>query len=173
MDRDKLYEILDIESPDEFEYYENLSALLEADEMIDSDLILALLKEIELEKLADMLESYFDEWNKVIPDELAELYVTIDTVKLSIMGNFNEYMTDEDYSSLAQAIYDFRRWYVLEDHVHDEESGIELNVRDARYNLSASRFTGDECNYNFDDAYQYVGDSYSVKISDIIEAEYN
>ena len=32
MDRDKLYEILDIESPDEFEYYENLSALLEADE---------------------------------------------------------------------------------------------------------------------------------------------
>lgn len=92
MDRDKLYEILDIESPDEFEYYENLSALLEADEMIDSDLILALLKEIELEKLADMLESYFDEWNKVIPDELAELYVTIDTVKLSIMGNFNEYM---------------------------------------------------------------------------------
>ena len=62
MDRDKLYEILDIESPDEFEYYENLSALLEADEMIDSDLILALLKEIELEKLADMLESYFDEW---------------------------------------------------------------------------------------------------------------
>ena len=81
--------------------------------MIDSDLILALLKEIELEKLADMLESYFDEWNKVIPDELAELYVTIDTAKLSIMGNFNEYMTDEDYSSLAQAIYDFRRWYVL------------------------------------------------------------
>lgn len=57
--------------------------------------------------------------------------------------------------------------------MHDEESGIELNVRDARYNLSASRFTGDECNYNFDDAYQYVGDSYSVKISDIIEAEYN
>ena len=57
--------------------------------------------------------------------------------------------------------------------MHDEESGIELNVRDARYNLSASRFTGDECNYNFDDAYQYVGDSYSVKVSDIIEAEYN
>ena len=90
MDRDKLYEILDIESPDEFEYYENLSALLEADEMIDSGLILALLKEIELEKLADMLESYFDEWNKVIPDELAELYVTINTAKLSIMGNFKD-----------------------------------------------------------------------------------
>ena len=46
-------------------------------------------------------------------------------------------------------------------------------MRDARYNISASRYTGETCNYSFDDAYEYTGDSYSVRLSDIIGAEYN
>ena len=136
MNRDELYQILDIVAPEEFEYYENLAALLEADEVIDVQLILELVKELDMESLADMFDSYFEEWNKSIPDELAEFYVTVDTAKRSIMGNFNDGMTDEDYSNLA-------------------------------------RYTGETCNYSFDDAYEYTGDSYSVRLSDIIGAEYN
>ena len=173
MNKDELYQILDIVAPEEFEYYENLAALLEADELIDVKLILELIKELDMESLADMFDSYFEEWNKSIPDELAELYVTVDTAKRSIMGNFNDDMTDEDYSSLANAIYDFRRWYVTTPHVVDNDTGEEINVRDARYNLSASRYTGEICNYNFNEAYKYEGDSYSMRLSDIIEAEYN
>ena len=173
MNRDELYQILDIVAPEEFEYYENLAALLEADELIDVQLILELIKELDTESLADMFDSYFEEWNKSIPDELAEFYVTVDTAKRSIMGNFNDGMTDEDYSNLASAIYDFRRWYVITPHVIDNDTGEEINVRDARYNISASRYTGETCNYSFDDAYEYTGDSYSVRLSDIIGAEYN
>ena len=86
MNRDELYQILDIVAPEEFEYYENLAALLEADELIDTELILELVKELDMESLADMFDSYFEEWNKSIPDELAEFYVTVDTAKRSIMG---------------------------------------------------------------------------------------
>nr|WP_314630096.1 hypothetical protein [uncultured Mogibacterium sp.] len=173
MNKDELYQILDIVAPEEFEYYENLAALLEADEIIDAKLILELIKKLDIESLVDMFDSYFEEWNKSIPDDLAELYVTVDTAKRSIMGHFNEEMTDEDYSSLANAIYDFRRWYVTTPHVVDNDTGEEINVRDARYNLSASRYTGEICNYNFNEAYKYEGDSYSMRLSDIIEAEYN
>ena len=173
MNKDELYQILDIVAPEEFEYYENLAALLEADEIIDAKLILELIKKLDIESLLDMFDSYFEEWNKSIPDDLAELYVTVDTAKRSIMGHFNEEMTDEDYSSLANAIYDFRRWYVTTPHVVDNDTGEEINVRDARYNLSASRYTGEICNYNFNEAYKYEGDSYSMRLSDIIEAEYN
>ena len=173
MNKDELYQILDIVAPEEFEYYENLAALLEADEIIDAKLILELIKKLNIESLVDMFDSYFEEWNKSIPDDLAELYVTVDTAKRSIMGHFNEEMTDEDYSSLANAIYDFRRWYVTTPHVVDNDTGEEINVRDARYNLSASRYTGEICNYNFNEAYKYEGDSYSMRLSDIIEAEYN
>lgn len=173
MNKDELYQILDIVAPEEFEYYENLAALLEADEIIDAKLILELIKKLDIESLVDMFDSYFEEWNKSIPDDLAELYVTVDTAKRSIMGHFNEDMTDEDYSSLANAIYDFRRWYVITPHVVDNDTGEEINVRDARYNLSASRYTGEICNYNFNEAYKYEGDSYSMRLSDIIESEYN
>ena len=34
MDRERLYEILDIEEPAEFDYFENIAALLECDENI-------------------------------------------------------------------------------------------------------------------------------------------
>ena len=173
MNKDELYQILDIVAPEEFEYYENLAALLEADEIIDAKFILELIKKPDIESLVDMFDSYFEEWNKSIPDDLAELYVTVDTAKRSIMGHFNEDMTDEDYSSLANAIYDFRRWYVITPHVVDNDTGEEINVRDARYNLSASRYTGEICNYNFNEAYKYEGDSYSMRLSDIIESEYN
>ena len=64
MNRDELYQILDIVAPEEFEYYENLAALLEADEVIDVQLILELVKELDMESLADMFDSYFEEWNK-------------------------------------------------------------------------------------------------------------
>ena len=57
MNRDELYQILDIVAPEEFEYYENLAALLEADEVIDVQLILELVKELDMESLADMFET--------------------------------------------------------------------------------------------------------------------
>ena len=37
MDRDLLYQMLDIESPSDFQYFENLSDLLECDEYIEYD----------------------------------------------------------------------------------------------------------------------------------------
>lgn len=173
MNRDKLHEILDIEAPEEFEYYENLAALLEADEHIEVSLIDELLRKIKLDDLQDMFESYFEEFTKVIPDELAEFYVTVETAKKCILSGFNENKKDDDYAFLAQSIYDFRNWYVLKTHVRDLDSEIELNVRDARYNLSASRFTGDKCNYDFDGAYEYETEGYSVLVSDMIDAQFS
>lgn len=35
MDRDELYELLDIEAPSDFEYFENLAALIECEEHIE------------------------------------------------------------------------------------------------------------------------------------------
>ena len=43
MDKDRLYELLDIEEPEDFQYFENIAALLEADEEIDYDALYALL----------------------------------------------------------------------------------------------------------------------------------
>ena len=43
MDKVRFYRVLDIESPEEFQYYENLASLLEEDEFIEENLIKDLL----------------------------------------------------------------------------------------------------------------------------------
>ena len=45
MDKVRFYRVLDIESPEEFQYYENLASLLEEDEFIEENLIKDLLKD--------------------------------------------------------------------------------------------------------------------------------
>ena len=53
MDKVRFYRLLDIDSADEFKYYENLSALLEEDEYIEENLIKDLISHADREKLAE------------------------------------------------------------------------------------------------------------------------
>ena len=48
MDRERLYEILDIEEPAEFDYFENIAALLECDENIGYEELYGLLQEVSM-----------------------------------------------------------------------------------------------------------------------------
>ena len=86
MDKVRFYRVLDIESPEEFQYYENLASLLEEDEFIEENLIKDLLKDIDTEKLAEHFESYFDGFLDHIPDSETEMYVTIESIKRAFDG---------------------------------------------------------------------------------------
>lgn len=170
MDKRELYEILDIDKPDDFEYYENLADLFEADDTIDNALIEELLAEVDMETFAELQDSYFDEFLKMIPDSETDFYVTVDTIKRSIAGLMNDNMDDEEIRELANAITGFRDWYVHKMLVFDLDTGAELSVRDAVFNINGSGFTGDKCNYDFRSALDYDADSYEVKVRDIIDA---
>ena len=52
MDKDKLYQMLDIEEPEDFQYFENIASLLECDEEIRYDDLYALLKDVDKDQLA-------------------------------------------------------------------------------------------------------------------------
>lgn len=171
MDKRELYEILDIEKPEEFDYYENLADLFEADDTIDKTLIEEFLTEINMETFAELLDSYFDEFLKMIPDSETDFYVTVDMIKRSLAGLISEHMASEDVSVLADAIFGFREWYVHRMLVFDLNTGDELSVRDAIFNIKGSGFTGEKCNYDFRSALDYDADVYEVKIKDIIGAD--
>ena len=52
MDKTGLYRKLDIDTIDEFRYYENLAALLEEDDYIEENLIRDLIREVDKSVLA-------------------------------------------------------------------------------------------------------------------------
>lgn len=170
MNQAKLYEILDIDKPEEFIYYENVAALYEEDSLIEFDLLFDLLKEIDMSVLIESSDSYFEEFLRNIPEEESELCLVVESIKRELVGSMREDMTNEELSSLAEDINKFRKWYALDNLVYDKLHQVEVSVRDARFDIVAAKLLGDEYSFDFEKALQYDLKGYDVKVGDLINA---
>ena len=56
-----LLEMLDIEDGSQFEYFECMSDLVEAEDEIDADVMYQLFKEVDMKTMAGLLDTYFDD----------------------------------------------------------------------------------------------------------------
>lgn len=171
MDKTTFYNKLNIDNASEFEYFENLAALLEEDDYIESNLIKDLLKDVDMGFLADTTNNYFEEFLKAIPDEETSLYITVESIMRALCGMMTADMTSDEISNLADEIVRFRKWYVQDTLVFDKLKGIEVSVRDARYDIQAAKLLGEKTDYDFRTSYDYEVEGYDVRISDIIDTE--
>lgn len=168
MDKTILFKKLDIESFDDFKFYENLSSLLEEDDFIEENLIRDLINGVDKNILADHMDYYFENFLEHLPDDETELYIIVESIKRMMSGLISEDMTAEDINALAEEISRFRKWYVHDLNVFDKKTGTELSLRDARYNVVAAKLLGDTFDYDFRTALDYSVDGYDVRITDII-----
>lgn len=168
MEREKLLEKLDIDSPEDFRYYENLESLLEEDEHVEEDLIKEVLAASDKDHLAEHVGNFFDSFMSNMPDEETEIHIIIDTFKGNITSVIDRDMTDEDMNNLASEIYRFRKWYVMDNNATDEQNGEEISVRDARYEIMAAGFLGEEKTIDFGRALTNGPDAVKHKIKDLI-----
>ena len=164
MDKTGLYRKLDIDTIDEFRYYENLAALLEEDDYIEENLIRDLIREVDKSVLAEHMDSFYEQFLNNLPDDETEMYITVDSIGRAMTGMIAEDMTDEDITALADEIARFRKWYVHDLNVYDRIRGEELSVRDARYNILAAGFLGEKYDYDFRTALDYSVEGYNVRI---------
>ena len=164
MDKTGLYRKLDIDTIDEFRYYENLAALLEEDDYIEENLIRDLIREVDKSVLAEHMDSFYEQFLNNLPDDETEMYITVDSIGRAMTGMIAEDMTDEDITALADEIARFRKWYVHDLNVYDRIKCEELSVRDARYNILAAGFLGEKYDYDFRTALDYSVEGYDVRI---------
>ena len=143
MDKVRFYRILDIDSADEFKYYENLSALLEEEEYIEENLIKDLIRNADREKLAEHMNSYFDGFLDHLPDNETDLYVLVESMGRVFDGLIMDEMGDADIDALASEISKFRKWYVHDLNAFNKLTGEESSVRDARFDIAAAKLLGD------------------------------
>ena len=169
MDKTRLYHILDIESPEEFQYYENLAALLEEDEFIEENLIKDLVKDVDKERLAESMNSYFEEFLRHVPEDENELYMTVESIMRVFDGMIFEDMGEHEINELAAEITKFRKWYVHDLNAFNRLNAEECNIRDARYDIVAAGLLGDDFDYDFRTALDYELEGFSVRVADIID----
>lgn len=174
MDRERLYEILDIEEPAEFDYFENMAALLECEENIEYDELYGLLHEVDKENLAMLIDNYFEEISDFMPEDDADFYLKIDQIRRSLVGLAKGSDDENVLGGLTEELDRFRRWYSAESEVlcKDIETGKEevYSLRDALALSRLEKLDGDKYSYDFDRCRDYDLDDYVMSFADMIAA---
>lgn len=180
MNYDELLELLDIENPDEFQYFEHFADLMECDQPVSYDALFELISQADKVTLAELIENYFDEIADALPDNGTEAYTFLNSVSLSLRGLLKPIADDDDneYShkqliTFVEELERFRTWYTIGSNVEctRKKDGITKDVTflEAVVLARMEKLNEEEYSYGFDDGLDYQLDEYVVSFGDIIE----
>jgi len=171
MNFEELLAYLDLEEPSQFEYFENLADLVEADEEIAPEAVYTLLAGVDMEVFGELITHYFEEMQEAIPDDATELYVLLETVRMAFTGMAAQLEEERDMVVLADEFDRFRNWFSFGSKVlvreTDQEGAHErtVSVRDA---LALSRLEKMGCgkfSYSFDEATGFEMNRYTMSFA--------
>ena len=174
MRKDEFYELLDIDYPADFQYFENLAAFLECDEELDYDDVAELFAEVDKDTLAQLVDNYFEELTDFVPGSETGVYGILDNVRRALMGMARNCEDETMETKLADELERFRRWYSMDSKVYLTNLGTmdeqEYTLRDALVNARIEKLDGDKFQYDFSECENYVLDEYIVSFGDMIAA---
>ena len=164
----------DIESENDFIYFEQFSAIMESELEIDYDVFLELIMIPEREDLAVMTESFFEDLIKGVPDNDIELYSQIQGCK-DVLTELAGLEHGRSMGFFAHELFRFKEWFTGSRTVKcSPENGGEsllLTPCDAMMLYREEKLSGNKYYYDFSDD-SYTGpDSYTLEILSEINYE--
>ena len=179
--KEELYRLLDIEHPSEFEYFEDLAALLECEAELEENVLFELVSGMDRNNLAVLISNYFEEVTDYLPGDAAELYGILEKIKFALMGMARSCtgdegeLTDENVLiNLVDELDRFRKWYSAESKVYCTSFGSgEEEILSLRHALVMSRteqILGEKNEYDFYDCMEYPLEEYVVAFGDLVQA---
>jgi hypothetical protein len=176
MDFDELLELLEIESSDEFGYFEHFAALIECDEEIPYDLFYRVLADAESDTLIDLTENYFEDILQGMPDDAIDIYTLICTIKQALIGLAKSSSTREERIAYTDELYKFRNWFIFDSIVHlrrlSDNSKRDVSVSEALSLYRLEKLNEDQYRYDFSDCLDYEIDEYAISIDAALDEEY-
>ena len=173
MKTDELLELLDIESPDEFEYFEHLAELLECPEEISHEAFCEILQDVEQKTLTELLETYFEDLLVGIPDEATDFYTLILNIRQSLLGLSLSAAGSDQRRFFADELFRFRLWYVFDSAVYCKSkiagSASSFPVIEALALYRLEKLGEQAHEYDFSEALSYPLDEYSVSFPYSVE----
>lgn len=166
MDIEKILDLLEIDSPDEFEYFEHFAELMECDEYITFEDFYGILREVDSNTLNELIESYFDDIFKGIPDEAIDFYTLLSTIRQCLMGLCTSGISYDQRQLLVEELYRFRTWYVLDSVVCCKSLADfitkELPIVEALALYRLEKLGEEKYEYDFSDCLDYPLEEYII-----------
>lgn len=176
MDYDELLDLLEVDSPDEFGYFEHFASLIECDEEIPYALFYKFLADADLETLIDLTDNYFEDILQGIPEDGIEIYTLLETIRQALIGLLKNSGSHEDRVAYADELYKFRNWYIFDGIVHikrlSDNRKKDVTISEALSLCRMEKFSEDQYRYDFSDCLDYEIDEYSISIDAKLDEEY-
>ena len=123
----ELLDLIGIDEPDEFEYFENFADIVESDEEIPEETLAELFGGTDPETVSEIIEQYFDDIMNAVSTDHPDIYALLDTIKnvliALILADDDE---DESIDLFAEELSKFHTWYSFESAVDVTEMGEDL-----------------------------------------------
>lgn len=167
MTLEETMKLLDIESESDFMYFDQFAALMEIEIPIDYDMFAELLLMMESDHLKNILQSFFEDMIKGIPDDNTDLYAAVQTVKdtlisLAALGQ------GRSFGFFADELYKFRQWYLMPGIVSCrlEDGGKERFAApcEALMLFREEKLSGAKYIYDFSSAMPELPDEYALDL---------
>ena len=112
MTEKELYGLLEIDSPEDVEYFEQLADLLECDEEIPEDLFRHALSAIRAENAGEFAENYLAELTNAIPEGIAaeDLSEALEAMQQRLMLLAEDLDEGENRADFLTELYKLRNW---------------------------------------------------------------
>ncbi len=169
MDLNELFEIVDIESTEDFKYFDNFAALMESDDYIPAEVMYELFAEVDTDVLSELTDNYFEDIMEGVPEEEAELFTLLDNIKRVLKGYAEN--TDDERSIVlfTDEVSRFRNWYNFDTDVEcqsrNDGSTRTVPVREALVLYRIEKLRADEYMYDFSECLDYPLDEYVVSFT--------
>ena len=175
MDLRELLEMLEIDEPREFEYFENMADLMESDEPVPVETLYQLFSETEPAIVAELIVSYFDDLLEAVPDDATETYLLLDSIKRALSGLAGNLDEEGNLTRFAEEFQRFRAFYNTDSEVicKSQADGEEktLPLRDALTLARLEKLEEEEYQYDFADCLRYELDEYVMGFAELAGTE--
>ena len=172
MNREELYQLLDIDDPAEFQYFENLADFLECEEELDYDDVAELFHQVDKDVLAQLVGDYFEEITDFVPDNETELFSIFENVRRALVGMCRNREDETVEAKLVDELERFRRWYSMENNAFYTELATmaeeNVSLRDALVASRMENIGGTKYQYDFSECMNYPLDDYMVSLGDMV-----
>lgn len=176
MEYEELLDLLEMESPEDFEYFDHLAGLMELEEEVDYDGFFRVLSQVTKETMLELLRNYFTDITEHMPDSTVELHTLMDEIRRCLTGLARQMDSQEGRRAFIDELYRFRNWYALEGEVvvknltSGERSRVSVSEALATSRMEA--LGSDDYDYDFEDCLNYEPEEYSMTINEAMSAAY-
>ncbi len=153
MTKAELYDLLELDTPADFQYFEQFAELLETNQEVTEDQFMDVLSMVDAETMSELVENYFNELSAHLPDESQDLYGLVDSIqqRLKLLA---EGIDDGIFRrNLAEELCRFKEWYTEQVNVLVDNE--YYTVFEAVTLRREEKLGGPKHRYNFDQALNY------------------